>query len=400
MGEKRYYIFAYGSNLNSADFMRYCKEKGIEPFYPEKVCNAHAKTYHISWSVYSKSRNGGALNIQLKTKDMYPDVWGTVFSLTDEQLAVFDRKEGHPKHYQRVPFVVLDPTENEMYVETYIAPPCRETAWFFPRKQYKDIVVEGLKEQNIPSDYIKDFSARSPIIDFEHFTGQNKHRTVIYSGYGVGGKTLCYWQDLYAAHDLGTLEILYSHLFSLEKLREYDLLIIPGGDSKNICAGLGDREKNDIRKYLLEGGKLLGVCAGAYAVSHELRRYIGLSPVKIVDYEHAHRGEALLKLSFNEEGQKWFGVVDDQPVPIIYHNGPVPYEVPLENCSEFQVMATFEEEICLPEGKPNTMIHQPAAWKNRYGKGQVFAICSHIERTEGKQFLMANFIENIQRSTL
>jgi len=37
----------------------------------------------------------------------------------------------------------------------------------------------------------------------------------------------------------------------------------------------------------------------------------------------------------------------------------------------------------------------PAAWMNRYGNGRVYAVSPHIERTEGKEHLMANFIKSI-----
>jgi len=386
-------IFAYGSNLNSADFARYCGEKGIKPFIPQKVCNAELKEYTLIWSYFSEARNGGALNIEKKTKEKQKLAWGTIFSLSDEQLAVFDRKEGHPKKYKRE-FVKAMCGDKEMQVETYIAPPCIETRFFYPNSNYKYVVLEGMKEQGLPEDYIDYFKEITPIIDFVSGSKLAK-KTAIYSGYGVAGRTLCYWQNLYGSHNLGSLDILYSHLFSAEKLSEYDLLIIPGGDNKNICAGLGDRSKCDIRSFVNNGGQLLAVCAGAYLVTHQQHIHLAVSPLVITDFEHAHRGEAMLKLNFTDQGKHLFGVQGNEPIPILYHNGPTVMESAFKNCSDFEVLATFAEELMLPESKPNVMIGSPAAWKNKYGNGNVVAISPHIERTEGQKYLMANLIESI-----
>ena len=116
-----HYIFAYGSNLNSADLLRYTREHNLPPIAPKKVCNARMKNYLLCWTTFSKARQCGVLNVELE-KDK--EVWGTIFELSDEELAVFDRKEGHPKHYLRTPVYVSDENNQCIRAETYIAPPC------------------------------------------------------------------------------------------------------------------------------------------------------------------------------------------------------------------------------------------------------------------------------------
>ena len=385
-------VFAYGSNLNSADLMRYTREHGLPPVAPKKICNARMKNFQLCWSTYSKTRQCGVLNVEL-TKDQ--EVWGTVFELSDDELAVFDRKEGHPKHYLRTPVFVSDENNRCIKAETYIAPPCMETAFLYPSENYLTTVVDGMKEQQLPEKYISDFSLRSPVIDFKSFDGICKKRTALYSGRGVKGKTLCYWQNLYKQHDLGQLDILYSHLFTAESLELYDLLILPGGDSKEMCYGLGDHGKCMVRNYLAKGGSLLGVCAGAYATTHHTNTYIGVSPFIIADYDHSHRGEASLNISFTPEGQRYFDLpADESIVPIIYHNGPTVKEMEMANCSALEIIATFDEELLVPDSVP-LMKGSPAVWTNKYGNGRVFAVSPHIERTEGKEYLMANFIKHI-----
>lgn len=387
MGHK---IFAYGSNLNSEDVLRYTREHKLPPIAPKKICNARMKNQLLCWTTFSKTRQCGVLNVEL-TKDS--EVWGVVFELTDEELAVFDRKEGHPKHYLRTPIYVFDENNRSIKVETYIAPPCIDTAYLYPSEHYLNTVVNGMREQQLPEKYINDFILRSPIIDLKPFDGKCDKRTAIYSGIGVKGRTICYWQDLYKKHDLGQLDILYSNLFVEEKLSSYDLLILPGGSGKEICYGLGDHGKSTVRKYLENGGKMLGVCAGAYATTHQMKTYLGVSPLVSADCDHTHRGECVLNISFSKKGRELFGT-EEKNVPIIYHNGPIVAESSINKCSELEILATFNEELMIPGGR-NVMKGSPAAWKNKYGNGFVYAISPHIERTEGKEYLMANFIRSI-----
>lgn len=387
----KHLIFSYGSNLNSGDFQQYCVEEQINPFILQKVCNAKLKNHSLCWTTYSKRRNCGVLNV-MPQKDA--SVWGAIYELDDCQLQVFDLKEGAPKKYKRVAVSVADDNNRIYQVETYIAKHCLDTAFYYPSVAYKTIVADGMKQQGLPTDYIESFEKTSPVVDFDYSKKKCFCKTAIYSGVGVKGKTICYWQKLYDEHDLGSLKILYSHLFTEEELLKYDLLIIPGGDSKSICGGLGDFGKKSIRSFLKKGGKILGVCAGAYAVSQQNRTYLNVSPVVIPDVEHTHRGEMLTNLKITTEGKDYFTDVVEDVVPIIYHNGPIVQFNSDSFCSDFKVLATFDEEIYYPESMHKSL-NTPAIWTNKYGEGDVYAVSPHIERTSGKEFLMANFIDRI-----
>lgn len=385
-------IFAYGSNLNNYDFASYCKNNfQITNYELRRLGLGKLFGYNLSWSHFSKRRDCGVLNI---IEEENKEVWGVVFEVTDEQLAILDKKEGHPNVYKREKVTVIDENENQILAEAYIADLCVETLQFFPNTDYLNIVVEGMKMQNLPEEYILDFIDKSPIQIIEAI-GNCKKKTAIYSGYGVGGKTIKIWQNLFQKFDLGSLEILYSHIFTLEKLKTYDLVILPGGGGLRISYGLGDFGKLQIREYLLAGGAVLGVCAGAYASSHQVRCYAGISPIKIVDYKNCMRGEATIPIQLTNLGKQVFNYDSDELIPIIYHNGPIVYEVPIKNATNFEVLAYFRDEIVKEGGEPNLMINSPAAWKNKYGLGTVFGISPHIERTPKWEFLIANLIKTV-----
>ncbi len=386
-------IFAYGSNLNTEDLERYTRERSLAFVHPQKLCNAYAKDWRTTWTAFSKVRNSGVLNLMHKDNS---EVWGTIFNLTDDELVILDRKEGHPKHYRRIPIIVYDANGYEYSVETYVKDCNKEEEFFYPSSNYLTIVIEGMREQGLPEKYIASFIRRSPVVDLK-LEGKCMKKTAIYSGIGVGGSTLYYWQELFRNHDIGRLDMLGSHLFTCERLSDYDLIIIPGGGGKKICNGLGESGKDSVRHYLCTGGCLLGVCAGAFATTHQICNYMGISPLVVQDFKHTRRGEALLNLDFTERGRRFFGIESDSSIPVIYHNGPVVEYSEWENCCDYEVLSVFKEEICHPEGCQGIMCNSPAVWFNHYGNGTVVGISPHIERTEGQQHLMANLIHNLQQ---
>lgn len=176
-----------------------------------------------------------------------------------------------------------------------------------------------------------------------------------------------------------------------DELKKYDLIILPGGSGVGICAGLGDIGKENLRSYINSGGKLLGVCAGAYAITAEKQEYLAVSPLNILDLAHWKRGEAVIPLEITENGSAFFSI-KQKSAPIIFHNGPIVVERHLKNCTNFNVIARFKDEIVHPEGEKGLMKNSPAAWANNYGKGLVVGISPHIERTEGYEYLMADCI--------
>lgn len=386
----KYFMFAYGSNLNLLDFEKFCIEKKLNNASLKKIANAQLKGYALSWTTFSKRRNCGVLNIKQKED---ASVWGVVYEVDAKTLEIFDKKEGHPNHYKRI--AVKVETESGATIETYTykAHPTHITENFWPNDHYRDIVIEGAKQQQLPEKYINDLVEKVPVLEIQA-SGKNKFRVAIYSGQGVGPETLSTWCKLFKSFDLGTLDILYSHEFTEENLRKYDLLILPGGGGLRICWGLGDLGKENLRNYLKSGGRLLGVCAGAYAISAHRQDYIGISPVKIVDFTNCCRGEAILNLEVTEQGSSYFNTPTNTIIPIIYHNGPVVYNIIMPEIKEFQVLASFKQELVLEKGTKGDMIGTPAVWLNNFGKGKVAGISPHIEKTTNHEQYLASFIIN------
>ncbi|MCL1975405.1 MAG: BPL-N domain-containing protein [Firmicutes bacterium] len=90
------------------------------------------------------------------------------------------------------------------------------------------------------------------------------------------------------------------------KLREFDLLIVPGSPDAGECyyRGLGERGYDAIRSFIAEGGRYLGVCGGAYfplsAIDKKTNPYwlniVNATDDQDLDYWRTGAGLARLKI--------------------------------------------------------------------------------------------------------
>ena len=394
------FLFVYDLLLNSGALSHLCALSDVAFSSLGKVCNAHLPDYAFCWNRKAADSEYGVANVAGKRNARQHDVWGTVFSVGEDDFQKLGKNIITGSSCRMIEAAAISDSGSRLNVSTYIAEPCADVVWAFPTGAYFGALLEGGRVQGLPDDYLQYLERVTPVSDFVPFKGDSRKKTVIYSGTGVTGRTLKYWQNIFSEHDLGALDILDGSKYADTELTSYDLAILPGGDSREMCAGLGTGGVRALREYVAGGGKLLGVCAGAYAVSHQLPQYLAISPVVIVDYPHAHRGTGTPRVVFNEAGHSLFGVGVGERHPFFYYNGPVPLEKQLENCYDYQVLATYCDELRQPEGEPDTMVGWPAAWRNRYGRGEVFAVSPHIEQTAGKEHIMAHFINSILKRDL
>ena len=134
--------FGYGSNLNLADFDRYCLAKGFAGGGLRAVGPAILEGYRLAFSHYSNARGGGALNLQ---RDDQHCVSGVLFTVdTAETWQVLDLKEGHPQRYQKTLVRVRVSSGETPSAATYIVERPK-AAYFRPTDDYVRIVAAGLE---------------------------------------------------------------------------------------------------------------------------------------------------------------------------------------------------------------------------------------------------------------
>ena len=185
------------------------------------------------------------------------------------------------------------------------------------------------------------------------------------------------------------LRILKAADYANGGLDGVDLLVQPGGSCKGQYEALGTNGVEALRRYILEGGRYYGVCAGAFMgaqISRPDWPRLGIVPFKGDDPEH-YRGRAPIKVALTEEGQKVFeGSAKERKV--IYAGGPALIPGDPVPDTDVQVLATYSGRVISTGGGKSgtepvkTMRGKAAFVGGRVGKGRVFLSCPHPEMTE------------------
>ncbi|WP_161604470.1 gamma-glutamylcyclotransferase [Roseiconus nitratireducens] len=158
------YYFAYGSNLDTADFDRWCGEKGYGTGLLRKRSWAQLFDHRLAFSHFSCTRGGGALNVEPYPGGM---VEGVLFEVDPrEGWEALDRKEGAPRYYQRVPLAVVDQDGEEIEAITYLVkqPKHRHVK---PTDAYLQLVQNAYENHDLELDILNAAAAghSEPITD-------------------------------------------------------------------------------------------------------------------------------------------------------------------------------------------------------------------------------------------
>jgi Biotin-protein ligase, N terminal len=216
-------------------------------------------------------------------------------------------------------------------------------------------------------------------------------RVALYADEGTEPETTAIFERLFRRFDCGELIPLRAARFTTEELQTMDLVILPSGRGSRICGALGDAGKESLLRYVRDGGDVVGVCAGAYALSARYAWSLKLLPVQVLDTPHWARGVGPVAIRMTSAGQELFGTAA-AVVRVYFHNGPVVAPFPDGAAERYTILARFEEELVHPDGVRGLMVGSPAALSGAYGRGRAVAISPHLEETEGHEELFANAV--------
>lgn len=169
-------------------------------------------------------------------------------------------------------------------------------------------------------------------------------------------------------------------------LDNFDALVIPGGSASAESRNMGGIARDNIRRFVTNGGIYLGVCAGGYLASSDEPTDLGFLPVETADGDHWFRVDPdngpLVDIELTPAGMEVFGIKQSH-IKLIYENGPI-FAPPTQKPDDtFTPLAYFRSEVVADGGVPGVMINSPAIILARYGKGSVLSISPHPEETPG-----------------
>lgn len=115
--------------------------KFIKPVYLDNA--------QFRYDGFSKKWNGAVANIIDKDGGR---VWGGLFEVSEKDLDNLDHCEGYPNSYDRRIVQVVDVEGNTYKAWVYFRIGRKEGR---PSEEYRHVVLEGVKDCNLPEGYIK-----------------------------------------------------------------------------------------------------------------------------------------------------------------------------------------------------------------------------------------------------
>ncbi|HFK5562528.1 TPA: TrlF family AAA-like ATPase [Elizabethkingia anophelis] len=140
-------IFAYGSNMN----LDRLKERVPSA---NKLLNVFIKGYTIKCNKISTDGSSKA-NI-IKTSNDDDIVWGVIFDIDNSEKSNLDEYE---QGYNDSILSFLDSENNPHEAQVYIADESAVNEELLPYDWYKEYIVSGAKENNLPKEYIEKLEA-------------------------------------------------------------------------------------------------------------------------------------------------------------------------------------------------------------------------------------------------
>jgi len=138
------YYFAYGSNMNHQQMKKRCPSSRF-------VKRAFLEGYKFVYDGYSKTRNGAVANI-IETGKKEDIVWGGLFEINEDNLSALDCYEGYPKSYDRKEVKVKDDEGNHYTTIVYFRTAQPKSK---PSENYRNLVIQGAKDCDLPEWYIQ-----------------------------------------------------------------------------------------------------------------------------------------------------------------------------------------------------------------------------------------------------
>ena len=174
-------------------------------------------------------------------------------------------------------------------------------------------------------------------------------------------------------------------------LKDFDVVIFSGGSGSKEAAALGDAGREDVRRFVREGGGYVGICAGAYLACTGFSWGVGVLNAKTVSSKWK-RGRGEVGIEFTPLARDATGITAGQKT-IHYANGPIITADNREGIAPFEALAFFRTELAENDSPKGAMMDSPAIVRGVFGKGRVISSSPHPEQTEG----MEGFVEQAVR---
>ena len=212
---------------------------------------------------------------------------------------------------------------------------------------------------------------------------KKKLRVGLFVDNGASGNGLFHLASLIAHSPQAELVTLMGSDIRAGKLKDLDVLVMPGGGSRKQCNAIGNDHLDKVRDFLANGGGYVGTCAGMFNVL-ECR-------MKLLPFDrHLNAGgtTAYVYVEINQDAAK---ILDLQPGirKVRYSGGPVSYALTNSKSKGKGIsLGVYKSSVSNRKEHEGKFIGSPAWIYGTYGKGKVIATSFHPEYTESTHDMM------------
>lgn len=182
-------------------------------------------------------------------------------------------------------------------------------------------------------------------------------------------------------------------------LRNFDLLLVPGGSGRLKAGDLGDDGRTMICDFVRAGGGYVGICGGAFLATSGYDWSLGLVDAATLTgmiecgqegtRSQAARGSGVVSIEFSGPAREFFSESSSLR-SVQYSSGPIFRRAIRSELPAFVVLAWFRTEVYECPSQRGTMVNTPAIIASKFGAGTVLLFSPHPEMTPGMEALVTD----------
>lgn len=176
---------------------------------------------------------------------------------------------------------------------------------------------------------------------------------------------------------------------------DFDAIVFGGGMGNRQAGALGRTGREEIRRFVREGGGYVGICAGAYLACSGFNWSLGILNARTVSPQW-RRGCGFVEIELTAAGQTITGMPAGT-LEIWYANGPILSSDDKVDIPPFKVFAFFRSELSGGNASEEIIGDSPAILGGFFGAGRVLVSSVHPELTPN---LRESFLPSVVRWVL
>jgi hypothetical protein len=165
-------------------------------------------------------------------------------------------------------------------------------------------------------------------------------------------------------------------------LQKCDVVVHGGGSGSKQGTTLEQKGRDEVRRFVENGGGYLGICAGAYLATADYDWSLHILNAKVIDKKHWARGHGKVDLRVTPSGAKLLGI-EKPSLACLYYQGPLLAPAAEAKLPGYTALTVFDSEIAQNGAPKGIMIGTTAMACGQFGKGRVFVSSPHPEKTKG-----------------